>query len=304
MPEAAAELIQEPVIYGGKTQEARTVLLYGNCQVPFLAQMLATLDDLNDDYRFVVADSYLFPGESKAHALPDACLQDVALVLMQHEDRTDNPAWLALRARLPASCPVLTFPSFLMTSLWPFECPEPRGHSEPGYLWKRYPMGDMIGLRIAQAGLTGPLAVAAYLDLSATKMPNLAARLERDIHRMRRHDRQCDVQLADFVESRFQHEHLFWTNGHLSESAVAELARRVAAAARGIIGGTGQRTEKSLAGALGFGGMGSNQLPIHPIVAESLGLHFWQADMTYRWYSQHWTFFEYIERYIGYDADW
>jgi len=288
-------------VYGGRGATARTVVLYGNCQVPYLAQMLAALDDLNDDYRFVVAHSHSFPGESQARPVPDAYLQDVALVLMQYEDRTDNPAWLALRARLPASCPVLTFPSYLMASLWPFECPEPRGQSEPGYVWKRY-AGDMIGLQIASAGLTGPLAVAAYLDLSVRKMPNLKVRLERDLNRMRRHDSQCDVQLADFVENRFRHEHLFWTNGHMSEAAVVELARRVAAVTRPVLGGTEQRAEKCLA--MGFGGMGAIQLPIHPIVAESLDLRFWQPDMTYRWYSQHWTFFEYIEHYIGYDTDW
>lgn len=292
------------MVFGGKADSARTVVIYGNCQAPYLAQMLAALDDLNDDYRFVVVNSYTFPGEPQARPLPDDCLRDVALLLHQHEDRTENPAWQALRDRLPAGCPVIRFPSFLLPSLWPFECPEPRGKAEPGYLWGRYPMGDMIGLQIAQAGLTGPLAVAAYLDLSVRKMPDLRVRLARDVDRMRHHDSRCDVGLSDYVESAFRREHLFWTNGHMSAAAVAELTRRVAMAARPVLGGTAERLQACLDSAMAFEGMGGLQLPIHPIVAETLGLRFWQSDMTYRWYSQNWTFYEYIERYIGYDIDW
>jgi hypothetical protein len=45
-------------------------------------------------------------------------------------------------------------------------------------------------------------------------------------------------------------------------------------------------------------------VPIHPIVARALGLEFWRADQTYRWYNQNWTFYEYIERYMAYDTNW
>lgn len=295
-----------PVVspYGGKTEQARTVIVYGNCQAPYLAQMLASLDDLNDDYRFVFAANHVLPGETVARPVPQAYLRDVALLLVQHEDRTDNPALTALQAQLPASCPVIRYPTFFMPTLWPFECPEPRDVIEPDYLWKRYPLGDMVGLQIAQAGLTGDMAVAAYLDLSTQKMPNLQVRLQRDIARMHHYDAQCDVRVADYVESSFQHAHLFWTSGHLSEDAVAELTRRVAAAARPTLGGSAERAESCLAAAMGYAGMGGLQLPIHPVVAETLGLRFWQHDMQYRWYTQSWTFYDYIRHYIEYDRSW
>jgi hypothetical protein len=293
-----------PWSYGGKTEQARTVVVYGNCQAPFLAQMLASLDDLNDDYRFVFASNHVFPGESIARPIPDAWLRNVALVLMQHEEWDGNPALLALKARLPVTCPVFRYPSFFALCFWPFECPEPRGLPEPDYPWGRYPLGDIIGLQIAKTGLTDELAVAAYLDLSMQKMPNMQARLQRDIDRIHQYDAQCDVKLADYVESTFRNEYLFWTSGHVSETAVAELARRVATAVRPILGGSAERMEICLTAAMGFGGMGENQTPIHPMVAEALGLNFWQPDMTYRCYSQHWTFFEYIQRYIAYDTSW
>lgn len=293
-----------PWVYGGRTSRARTVVVYGNCQAPYLAQMLAALDDLNDDYRFVFVANHVFPGESVARPLPQSYLNDVALVLWQHEEGDGNPAAAALRAQLPPGCPVITYPSFLMTCMWPFECPDTRGVPDLAFPYTRYPLGDMLALQVAQSGLTGPLAVAAYMDLSMRKMPNLAVRLKRDLTRMRQHDTRCDVALSDYVEANFRREHLFWTNGHVSREGVCELARRVAAAARHVLGGSAERAHECLARVNGFQGMGGHQHPIHPVVAAALELEFYDLDRTWLWYDQQWTYFEYMERYIAYDTDW
>lgn len=291
--------------FGGRSARARTVLVYGNCQAPYLAQMLAALDDLNDDYRFVVALNHVLPGDVIAPAVPDEDLKDVALLLRQFEDQQDNPALTALTSRLPAGCPVIRYPSFALFSAWPFECPEPRQRHDPAFtVWKRYPLGDMLGLQIAQSGVTGPLAVAAYMDLSERKMPDLRVRLQRDIDRMHHYDARSDVRLADYVLDRFRDEHLFWTSGHVSAPAMAELARRVAERARPVLGGSATRAEACLAAASNYGGMGSLQNPIHPLVAQALDLRFWQADFDYRWHTQQWNFYEYIQRYIEYDTSW
>ena len=56
--------------------------------------------------------------------------------------------------------------------------------------------------------------------------------------------------------------------------------------------------------AVNFEGFGGVQPPIHPLVAKALGLDWAGPDRRWLWYGQQWTFFEYIERYIGYDVDW
>ncbi len=157
---------------------------------------------------------------------------------------------------------------------------------------------------MARAGLKGTLAVAAYLDLSARKLPDMQVRLQRDLDRIRGYDRHCDVQLADYVESTFQREHLFWTNGHVSGAGMHTLVDRIAQAARPYLGGTSKRAQTCLAWLREHGGLGVHQAPIHPLVAEALELEFWQADMTYRWETEQWTFFEYIQRYIEFDTHW
>ena len=293
-----------PLVYGSLDTRARTVLVYGNCQAPSVAQGLATLDDLHENFRFVCVLNHAPPGVEAA-VVPDALLQDVALVLQQHEERAGVPALVALQQRLPAGLPVVTFPSFILQSPWPFECVETRPNPpEPGRPWGRYPMGDMIGLEVTRTGLQGPLAVAAYLDLSARKLPDMQVRLQRDLDRIRRYDQHCDVQLSDYVESTFRREHLFWTNGHVSGAGMHALVDRIAQAARPYLGGTPERARTCLAGLREHGGLGVHQLPIHPLVAEALGLEFWHADMAYRWETEHWTFFEYIQRYIEFDTHW
>ncbi|WP_332826445.1 WcbI family polysaccharide biosynthesis putative acetyltransferase [Ramlibacter sp.] len=289
-----------PWCWGGRGAAPRTVIVYGNCQVPYLARMLAAIDDLNDDYRFVFAANHVLPGEAAPRPVPEALSRDAALLLHQYEEH-EQPAARALRAQLPAGCPVLRFPSYLLTGLWPFECPDPRGVPDAAFPYTRYPLGDMIALEIARHGLRGALAVGAYLDLSARKMPNLQVRLQRDLERMRRYDTQVDVPLFDHVEANFRREHLFWTNGHVSRPAVAELARRVMEAARPVLGGSADRTAACLAAVDDFEGMGSHQHPVHPMAAEAYGLEWWAPDRTWQWYDQQWTYFEYIERYIGYE---
>jgi hypothetical protein len=291
--------------FGGRGDKPRTVLVYGNCQTPYLARMLSGLDDLNDDYRFVAALNHVQPGDEHALPVADEDLEDVALLLHQYEMTIDNPAWQAIEARLPRDCPVIRFPSFLLSSLWPFECAEPRERHDPAYpSWKRYPTGDLLALEIAEMGLTGPLAVTAYMDLSARKMPDMRRRLQDDTDLMRLYDAHSDVKLADYVLEHFRHEHLFWTRGHMSAPAMRELARRVADEARAVIGGCSARAELCLDAAMDFEGMGGHQLPVHPLVAEALELRWCPPGRSYQWANQEWTFFEYIERYIAYDTSW
>ena len=297
------QTVPYPLAYGGKTGQARTVLVYGNCQAPYVAQALATLDDLDGDFRFVCASNHAAPGSAIA-VVPDHLLRDVALVVQQHEERAGLAVLAALRERLPRNVPVVTFPSFLLACPWPFECVETRPRLEAAYPWGRYPLGDMIGLELAHHGLRSALAVAAYLDLSARKLPDMRVRLQRDLDRIRGYDAHCDVKLADYVEATFRREHLFWTNGHVSGSGMHALVTRIAQAIRPYLGGTAQRAQQCLAGLHESGGLGVYQLPIHPLVAEALDLAFWKPDMTYRWDTQQWTFFEYIQHYIEYDTSW
>ncbi|MEO7547894.1 MAG: hypothetical protein ABIT82_05690, partial [Ramlibacter sp.] len=103
-----------------------------------------------------------------------------------------------------------------------------------------------------------------------------------------------------YVQRNFREHHLFGTAGHVSGAALTELARRVMGAARRVLGGTAQHLEATMAEQNGM----FLQAPIHPVVAEQLGLTFWSAGLIYHWYTQAWTFDEYLARYIDNDTTW
>lgn len=292
--------------YGGRGPDARTVIVYGNCQVPFLARLLSGIDDFNDDYRFVFATNHGLPGE-EVPVLPDEYFSDVALVIEQHDERATVPAREAMRARLPADCPRLSFPSLIFTCLWPFECPPPPRPAEARFPWGRYPHGDGIVQHMAAMGvdLAAAGAFDTYMELAAQHMPDLNARLQRDIARLEACDAVCDVTFKSYILDNFRSRRLFWSWGHTSSVPLAELALRIWAVARPVIGGTVERAEGCIAAAAAeFEGIGDIQVPIHPLVASTFGLSFWSPDMRYMWFGQHWTFREYIERYMRYDTAW
>lgn len=290
------------LVYGSQSPAARTVLLYGNCQIPFLAKFLGGIPGLNDAYRFVCQTNHGLPGEDVRLVLDDVG-SDVALLFEQIDERAHVPVREAMRARL--ACPKIVFPTYWLASMWPIDCTETRIRPEPRFPWGRYPLGDAIGLQVAELGLKGDAAFAAYMDRSARHMPNIDVRFERDLQRMRRYDRESDVPITDLVLANFRQRHWFWTWGHTAVEPLVELAQLLWRAARPVLGGTDEEARRGIAAAAsGVAGIGEIQLPIHPMVIEALGLEFCNDETRYRWYDQSWTFREYITRYIEYDTSW
>lgn len=296
-----------PMVFGNPAEGAPTVIVTGNCQPIYLAEQLARLDDLNAHYRFIYAPIYAYPADNLPVDCTDEMVRSCVLYLRQYQDTPKVPNRDRLEARLPKDCPRITFPSFLMTCFWPFEWPETRRADDTAWPIPRYPHGDMVALEVAKENLPGPLALAAYLDASGRKMPDMRARFERDVLRMHQWDGLCDVKIADYVLGEFRRQHLFWTYGHVSTQGVTELTHRVARAAQPYLGGSEWRRQQVLpwlGGHLKVGGMGEMQVPIDPRVAQALGLEFGGPDQSYLWFTQQWDFREYMERYIAYDTAW
>jgi hypothetical protein len=287
--------------FGGQGPSPRTILLFGNCQVPFIAHALSTITGLNDDYRFVYAPNHAVPGQPIPH-VPQEYLGDVALYVEQYDSR-ETEVRSALRASVPETCPRVVIPSMFFDCLWPFNCLEPRSFpAEEGFPFGRYPYGDMIGLMLAAKGERGPSAVAAYHQLSMEKMPDLDTRLDRCLNWAAEHDRHSDVRIGDYIEANFRKRQLFWSYGHASAELLLELVRRIYLQFQPIIGGTLENTQSCLAGLSATESMGGAQVPIHPLVAEYYGLAYGGRNQRYRWFDQDWTFDQYIEHYVGAEA--
>jgi hypothetical protein len=289
--------------YGGRGDNPRTVLVYGNCQAPFVARLLAAVSSFEGDYRFVYAPNHAMPGQ-EIPRVPADCLQDVALYIEQCET-WDSAIRQAVRQTVPAGCPRVSFPSFYFDCLWPFQCLETRGLPvDPAYPFGRYPYGDLIGISIAKQGLRGSEALVAYLEQTSRKMPDLKVRLERCLQWMQAHDQDNPLGIADYIAATFRKEHIFWSNGHASAGLMAELTRRIVRHVQPVLGGSLSQAEADIDAAADFGGMGSQQLPIHPQIAAFFELEYCPPTRLYRWFDQQWTFDEYICRYIAADTNW
>ena len=304
------------LFYGNPAPDAELVVMYGNCQIPFLASLLAAA---HGDKGFLCVLNHAPPGEEPDRPTPEQ-MQRCCLYLEQYDSQFDLAAWGVppeveryglplcryLREHCPPACPTITYPSFVMTCMWPFAVTsDPRNVPEPAYVWGRYPYGNRVALEVAASGLRGAQALAAYQQQSAAQMPDLAALLARAEHKLWRRDAQCDVKIGDYVWSNFRERHLFLAYAHVRAEAIGELAQRLWRAVQPLLGGDADAAWRRLNAAIdAMPDMDTMEEPIDPLVAQELGLKFYQPDMRFRWFDQRWTFAEYITRYIDYDTSW
>ncbi len=304
------------ILYGNQASDAELVLLYGNCQTPFLARLLAAA---RGDRGYLCVLNHAPPGKEPEKPTAEQ-MRRCTLYLEQYDSQPELPAWTVvgdiqryglplrtfLRNACPSDCPRIVFPSFVMTALWPFAAiGDPRNVPEPDYVWGRFPYGNRLALEVLASGLTGPAALAAYIKRSAACMPNPQETLKTVRDKLERRDANCDVKIADYVWANFRERHMFLGYAHVRADAIGELAARLYDAMHPLIGGDGDAARQRLwAAASMLPDMDSLEEPIDPVVARGLGLKFYEPGMRFRWYNQYWTFEEYMTRYLAYDVDW
>jgi hypothetical protein len=292
------------IVHGNTDPDAELVILYGNCQTPWLAQALAAVDARAGERGYLCVLNHAPAGQ----AIEIPSRRDLArcrLYLEQYDSAIFIRVREEVRDGIPRACPTLVFPSYMINFMWPFMAPEPMPLCDAKHVFGRYPEGDRIGLEVRASGLCGDAAVDAYLARSAALMPDLDRRFEADLGHMDRRDRASDLAIGDYVRDNFRTQHLFWNFGHISAQGMGELACRLWHAAAAELGGDSSTTPQQLrATADMLGGMGSIQQPIHPLVAEHFELHMHSPDLRYRWFDQRWTFREYMARYIALDTNW
>lgn len=304
------------LFYGNPDPCAQLVILYGNCQTPFLARLLAAA---HEDRGYLCVLNHAPPGQEIVNPSLEE-MRRCCLYLEQYDSQPELPVvslapgiqrhGLPLRQYLrwhcPDGCPKIVFPSFIMTCMWPFAAMiNPRNVPEPGYVWGRYPYGNWLAQEVLARGLRGPAALEVYMQLTIKRMPDLRALLELARLKLAKRDAHCDVKIADYVWANFRERHLFQTYGHVRAEAIGELAMRLLKAIQPLMGGDAGAAQERLLTALdAMPDMGAMEEPIEPAIAEGLGLKFYQPDMRFRWYTQEWTFHEYMAHYLNYDTSW
>jgi hypothetical protein len=235
---------------------------------------------------------------------------DVVTVWEQVETGGMSSNRATLHERIPRNAPIIRFPAFSATCLWPFAGNDPRIATDPD----RYPWPDSIAAVLAGDARARDIGRSdigrndieaddalfeKYLRLTTERLPDLDRRLRLDIARWKAADAMADIPLADWVEQTFRVTKLFHTSLHVTATAVAYLMKR-------LLSRTSILTPALAQAAIGevdillrrHTGQDFECVPIHPLVARHLNLGFYDPDATYRWHAHEWTFRQYILHYI------
>ncbi len=204
-----------------------------------------------------------------------------------------------VRAMLPVSADIRTFPTSNIRVLWPFHGPDPRLVPEPPiYNGGRYVDPDRIAAALANPALTDDALFDLYMETTEAAPLDLPAMYAADLERLAMEEKGLDIRLAPFVAAHFHDEMLFAAPHERCTPIVREVARQLLATP--TLRAIGD-LETALAGLdrLTTGWRAHNRaLPIHPRVARTLGLAWWSPDRQYPQGHSSFDFREYFIRYM------
>lgn len=274
---------------------SHSILIYANCQGEELQKTGRFVQCMAGRLNFKWIPFHLVTERDWARTYGQDFMADVVTVWEQVETGGLSSNRATLHERLPKNVPIVTFPPFSATCLWPFAGNDPRVARDPD----RYPWPDSIAAVLSTEDLPDDELFEKYLRVTAERMPDLDRRLRLDITRWKAADAIADIPLAEWVEKTFQTVSLFHTSGHITAPAVGYLMKQLLnrttilppALARAAIGDVDILLRRHT-------GQNFECVPIHPLVAERLNLRFYDPDATYRWHAHEWTFRQYILHYI------
>ena len=279
------------------------ILLYANCQGDQMHGLTARVQALRED--FVLERIFLGSlGEfvqKHGRADAEARLRAVRVVWEQSSQASPEER-VALRAMLPNAARWIRFPALTCSTLWPFGASDTR----PGG-GELYPYSDILAARLwrEMGGSEGRLDDVSddniferYMTLSAKMMPDLNRVLERDLLQWQQRDRDSDIAMTGFLAERLRGERLFYTVGRGSSRPTAEILRRLVSDTVEDASARNAAVAELDGLSQGYVGNDSISVPVHPLVAQRLGLSWYQTHALYRWSGHSWDLREWITRCV------
>ncbi len=265
------------------------IFISGNCQSQFVYDALRFL------YRGAPDISLAFRANYRpAHPGDDEAARQCDIHVMQVTNLTADP-WAEI---VPARTRRVRLPVLQLTGV--FHAFAPRVHPQsmargrpPFYLARGNKVLNDLAARFRR-GENLEMLHQAYLDYSGTEIEQAPRLMELNIAAMRRVGRNADFDLWREIEPRLAQERFFWSVKHptlatdmtLLRFALAALALPYEAADLATLAAGPEYHEPYHA-------------PIHPRLAERLGLAWAGADTKYRFYQDYFTAEEHARRYIA-----
>jgi hypothetical protein len=262
------------------------VLIVGNCQAQTIYEALARSGEFDDrldvKYHFVALQQNL-------HEAGRAELESSDVLLVQDIRDWEN---YPLRPYIQDGVRIIKFPLLHFASLWPFDHYNGPGDKEAHEReWPNltFLYHDGLLARLRKEIPDREERLLAYRSLSVDGIINFTRLHDFEKRRLMAMDKQFGCGIGQFILDNFQRRRLFYTtnhpNGHITGMLMQYLLRQL-----GI-----DRAYRPT-GILDH--LKRLQVPVHPKVAEALGVKWADASTKYLYCGEQITWETYVRRYI------
>lgn len=251
------------------------LIIHANCQGEPLAEFLGRIPAIAERYEIRLVINYV------RQPLPEKLLGSCSLFLHHYL----APTWKELStehvlSKLPPSARSLCFPSMFLNAYWPFW--------KPKAAWE-YPDHLLDGL--LDKGLPSKEIKRIYCHTNVVPAHDLREIVEESLERERLKEQHTPIHHVDEVLARYRQEMLFNTVNHPGHAMLCWLGRR-------ILEELGLPEPEESVEALMPELHPEYRQPVHPLVAEELGLSFAGWETKYPVYGRELTFEEYVVEYL------
>ena len=274
-----------------------TVAVYGDCQAQALFDVFRRSPGASDHFDFILQ----FAGDQyRDWRQWSDSLASVSCMLIQ--DIPQSKTHPTFHDAFSAKRRIIGFPPLSFPSLWPFSTAFGGEDRQADRI--KVARGG-LGLHTdALLGALRPIKthdrrLTAYLRLNHSSLPDaerLIARRnplrfhELDAHRLRRMDEQYQTNVGRYILHNFRERRILHILRHPTVVLISVLARELL---QKIAGATLTFAQENDC-------MDSYQVPIHPVVADELGVRWVRAGQLYRVADERLTIEEYILRYMAF----
>jgi len=262
------------------------VLIVGNCQAQTVHEALARSGEFDDrldvKYHFVALQQNLHEaGKAEVESSDVLLVQDI-------RDWENYP----LRPYIRDGVRIIKFPLLHFASLWPFDHYNGPGDKEayerewPNLTFLYH---DGLLARLRKEIPEREERLLAYRTLSVDGIINFARLHDFEKRRLTAMDKQFECEIGQFILDNFQRRRLFYTTNHPNGQIIGMLMQYLL---RQLGIGRGFRPNSTL------DHLRRLQVPVHPKVAETLGVTWAKENTKYLYGGEQITWETYIRRYI------
>jgi hypothetical protein len=262
------------------------ILIVGNCQAQTVHEALARSGEFDDrldvKYHFVALQQNLHEaGKAEVESSDVLLVQDI-------RDWENYP----LRPYIRDGARIIKFPLLHFASLWPFDHYNGPGDKEayerewPNLTFLYH---DGLLARLRKEIPKREERLLAYRTLSVDGIINFARLHDFEKRRLTAMDKQFECEIGQFILDNFQRRRLFYTTNHPNGQIIGMLMQYLL---RQLGIGRGFRPNSTL------DHLRRLQVPVHPKVAETLGVTWAKENTKYLYGGEQITWETYIRRYI------